>query len=405
MVSVHRQTRQEGDRETRVVRWRWASGEVDERVTTTFRVATEDGGETYAPGESRTVDSVDLPGRLLRARIPSRAWARAGVVPAPGRAARAFRARLVEIGTSLRTLAGVRGRGDYARSGGVVTNLEFDTTLGFVRLGLVEEVPALLERALQSARHLVDHDLEPVSGLPFRHGREPRRAPPEPGHAWLQGLLLTACVAADDDLLRAAGGIARGLAGQRPRRAEGPSDRLRNTAWPLLELECWLRYADDPKCAAAADALAVELLERWDPHARAVRFGEGERERGGYTDRLWLTGGILVPALRAHLARRRSAELRRVCEALERRIRRLVLAGRAGIPIRCTVRDGAVVDVLRLTGASEGSMVLEGLTPRNVARALHRRQVQRGLTDVPAWDDRDLATAFSKMARCTWVLR
>src|SRR5690606_15079637 len=108
----------------------------------------------------------------------------------------------------------------YGRSNGVVTNLEFDTALGFARLWLAHEDPALLRRALDSARHLIDRDLD-ADGLPFRHGKDHRVAANEPGHTWLAGLLLVGCLSADDELIAAAGTIARGLA-RRP--AQGGED-------------------------------------------------------------------------------------------------------------------------------------------------------------------------------------
>jgi hypothetical protein len=287
----------------------------------------------------------------------------------------------------------------------VVTNLEFDTALGLVRLGLVTGEKVLLRRAVAAARHLVDRDLDARSGLPFRHGPDHRVNPPEPGHAWLTGLLLVGCVTADDELIAAAGSIASGLA-RYPARGQGEDDRARDLGWPLLELETWLRFRpDDQACSRAADRLAQQLCGRWDARAQVLRFGEGERRRGAYLERAWLTGGILLPALRAHLARRPEPDLARIVARLEHRLATLVCQGRPGVPVRYWLADGALDTQIRLRGVPEAFLVLEGLPPPALDRALRRSGVRKALDGVLRENDPDLATTWSKVARCAWVLR
>lgn len=385
-------------------RWTWSTGERDVRGRWTFDQQTEHRGEVFDAGESLTETSPDLLGRGLRVRIAARAWERAGVLPPMGTLARDVRGRLIEVASQLRELPGLRGHGDYGRSNDVVTNLEYDTALGLARLGLAAEVPDLLRRALDSARHLADRDLHPRTGLPYRHGPGHRSAQPETGHAWLQGLLLIGCVAADDDLIGAARTIANGLA-RHPPQGEGRDDRARDYGWPLLELEAWLRFADDTPCRRAADALAANLQARWDARNRVVRFGEGERRRGFYEERLWITGGILLPALRAHVQRRPDRGIEAMIGALEGRLRTLVQQGKAGLPLRYWVCDGVVSGQVRMSGVPETFMVIEGLSPRSLARCLRRAGVARALSDVPTHDDPDVATSFSIAARCSWVLR
>ena len=50
-------------------------------------------------------------------------------------------------------------------------------------------------------------------------------------------------------------------------------------------------------------------------------------------------------------------------------------------------------------------LVIEGLSPRALARCLRRKSVSRALRGVQVDDDPDIATSFSMAARCSWVLR
>ena len=179
---------------------------------------TSETAEQFAAGEAQRVVDQGLIQRCLRARIPAKAWSRAGVLPKSGRLGAKLRAQLLEAVPNLPELPGDRGRGDYGRAGGVVTNLEFDTCLALVRLALAGEQQGILQRALESAWHLLDRDLDQATGLPYRHGRDHRQSQPEIGPVWLQGLLLVGCVFADRELIAAARSIGNSL-GQRLRKA------------------------------------------------------------------------------------------------------------------------------------------------------------------------------------------
>jgi len=396
-----------GDTRCTITTWEYCDGSRDR--CSRVEVVGGDlmvGDERLGAGEAVTETTPEQLGRTLRVRIPAREWARAGVIERPTRLAMPWRDQLCQVGRQLVSLSGVRGSGDYARSGEVVTNLEFDTILGFVRLALAAEDPVLLGKGAQSARHLVDHDLDAKSGLPFTHGEDHRSRAPEPGHVWLQGLLLAGCVFADDDWIRTAGTMARGLA-RSPRRAPaaGRLDRARDVGWPLLEQEAWLRMGPDPAVGRAAGALARDLMRRFDARAGVVRFGEGERRDGAYEDRAWLTGGILVPALRAYRDRTRDAEAAAIVAALETRLLHLLRRGRSGIPIRYWVDRDGLGSELRLSGTAEAFLMLEGLDARGLEQVLARGQVAACLEGVPRLDDPDVATQFSIAARCRWVLR
>src|SRR5262249_28372034 len=150
--------------------------------------------------------------------------------------ARVLRPWLQQVAQALIELPGARGAGDFGRSGGVVTNLEYDTTWALLRLALALADEDLLLRARRCAWHPIDRDLDAARGLPFAHGKEHRSSPAEPGHVWLRGLLWTAAVTADDELLGGARQIAHALAAM-PARGEGRQERARDYGWPLQELE------------------------------------------------------------------------------------------------------------------------------------------------------------------------
>ena len=402
VVRRTRQVRIEAGRRRQTVRWRWRhSGEVDETVYIGFlQRQIHSSGEVFGAGEGLTEGGA--PQRFSTVGIRATAWRRAGVLPAGGRLGREYRARLAELVPRLKELTGLRGRGDYGRSRDVVTNLEFDTTLGLVRLGLATGNPAVLERARRSALHLVDRDLDSRTGLLFRHAKGHRSGAPDPGHTWLSGLLLLGCVAADERLIGAARLIARGLA-RHPAPGQGEDDRVRDVGWPLLEMETWLRFEDDPEVAAACRRLVHDMLRRWDPGAKVFRFGEGGGARRTYEEPLWVTSGSLLRGLAAHHRRSRSARVAGVLRDLRGRLRKLLLAGRRGLPLRCWVRGGRVVSASRQAGTPAGFMLLDGLAPADLRRCLSRRQVRRALLEVPGADDPDLATSWSIVARCWWI--
>jgi hypothetical protein len=264
--------------------------------------------------------------------------------------------------------------------------------------------PGLLTRAWRSAVHLVDMDLDASTGLAHQHGRDHRAGSPDPGHTWLQGLLLTGCLFADRQLIHNARRIAIGIA-THPVSRTGRRDRLRDHGWPLLALESWLCFEDNLEVRRAANAIANGLKSRWDPRNQVVRFGEGRRRNGVYEQRLWLQGGVLLPALRRHVARTHDPQAGEIVAASSRRLHRLVRSGRPGIPTHCWLRDGEVLRDARPKGQPSGFMVLEGLTPRALPRILGRQMVKAALMDTPATGDKDLPTAFSIIARCDWIYR
>lgn len=377
---------------------RWVTGEADCEERLLFRQAGSFAGEAFQAGEA--VRIVAAPDRRSVAAIGRNEWEQAGLLPPTRGLGRSVRNRLLATVPRLPAAPGLRGRGDWVRSGGTVTNLEFDTALGLARLGLAAERADLLVAALAAARHTLDRDLDRGSGLPFPHGTDHRTGVPEPGHAWLQGMLLVGCVWADDELLLAAGSLARSIAA-RPPAGEGPAERARDFAWPLLELEAWLRFRPDPVVAVAADRLAQAITARWDPPGATFRFGEAGRGPVRL-ERAWITGGIVLPALRAHLRRRPDAALERMVLAAAGNLQRMAAGG---LPTHWQLGPHGHFGEHRERGDPRAYLMLEGLAPDDLARLLTGSRVQRALGEAPDSAHTDLATHWTMIARCEWVYR
>lgn len=393
-----------------VTSWRWAHGVTDVCTRLELDAPARLDGEDYAAGEARTRWT---PGAEARAAVvcelPRRCWELAAVLPRSGRArsgaTRRLRRELLALERRLVELPGERGAGDFQRSGGVVTNNEFDTALGLLRLALATGDRDALLRGLRCARHLCDRDLDARTGLPFPHGAGHRTGVPVPGHVWLQGLLLAGLLTADDDLVAAARSIGRALAA-RPPLGGGRFERARDFAWPLLELEGLLAVDPDPAVAAAADRLARAVDARFDPRTRTFRFGEGEVAERVYLERAWITGGLVLPALRRHLLRRPDAGIAEHVGIVERALLDRIDTARAGLPThwRCT-DGGEVFAEHRVERDVRALLMLEGLAPAELRRLLGREELRGCLTEVLLADDPDLPTAFSMVARCGWVYR
>ncbi|MBL8728713.1 MAG: hypothetical protein JNM25_09805 [Planctomycetes bacterium] len=385
--------------------WRWCSGAVDEQARLEFAVPTEVDGEAFLAGEALTRVTVAPAVRAAAlCRLSGPRFVAAGVLPPAGRLAVAVRRELLATLPGRHELPGLRGAGDFARSGGVVTNLEFDTTLAVLRCALATGDPAMLALAGRCARHLCDRDLDRRSGLPFAHGSDHRTGAPEPGHAWLQGLLWAGCWLADDGMLATARSIGRALAA-RPPSGEGRGERARDFAWPLLELEALLAFDPDPALAAAADRLALAIASRHDRAAHTFRFGEGEVGEGLYLERAWITGGVVLPALRAHLRRRPDAALAEAVRDAEQALLTRILATSDGVPTHWRVAGGEVFGVHAARGDPRALMLLEGLPPGELARLLRRSSLQNHLEHALRPDDPDLPTAWTMVARNEWVWR
>lgn len=394
--------------EGRVVRttWRWCDGSVDERVRTCFTASTIVDGECYGPGEARTIESEGLRRRALAwlgAQAPGGRGGRS-----PSAAARRdgldLRRQVLATRPLLREIPGCRGAGDFLRSGEVVTNLEFDTTLALLRCGVGGGDEGAFLAAARAARHLVDRDLDLRSGLPFPHGPDHRTGVPEPGHAWLQGLLWAGLVFAEDEFVAAAKSIAAALA-VCPPRGDGRHERARDYAWPLLELEALLAVHADASLATAADRLAVAIRSRHDPVARTFRFGEGEVGGGVYLERAWLTGGVLLPALLAHLGRRPDATLAAAVRDVQQAMLDRFDRGLPGLPTHWRIAGGRTFAEHRAIGSAESVMMLAGLLPADLHRLLRRENVRDAIAEVLRPDDPDLATTWTMVARLDWVWR
>ncbi len=397
-------------------RWLWHSGEEDWQERHSYEQRyTHANGEVFAPGESYTTASTNFQSRFVGVQIHPRWWRQAGILPGSGKLAGKIRQQLHDAALALKCLPGLRGQGDYLRSGEVITNLEFDTTLALARLGLAQQDPELLLKAHAGALHIADHDLDLRTGLAFTHSQDHRSGRPDPGHTWLSGMLLMACLTADPQLPDVVRMVAEGLARHprsiRTQSAEGAQsmqqERARDWAWPLLELECWLRFVEDPEAEVAADNLAEDLWRRWDPKLACFRFGEGEISQTGrvYKERAWITGGILLPALRASLRRRPDKGRKAMLVDCQDRLARSIRQGKPGLPISAWLQPGGQGRHFRVGNTAEGFLLLDGLANKDLQQLLPRSQVKSALRHVPDLQHADLPTQFSMAARCDWVLR
>ncbi|MBL8752861.1 MAG: hypothetical protein JNK15_06125 [Planctomycetes bacterium] len=389
-------------------RWHFHDGSVHECVRRVFPAATVWCGEPFAAGEASTAwNDGYAHGADAWCRLGRDLAEASGVLPhagGGGATTKALRAHLRTVWPQLLELPGLRGAGDHGRSGGVVTNGEFDTSLALLNgaLGLGE--PELLLRARRAAVHLVDRDLDGRTGLPFPHGPEHRTGVPEPGHVWLSGLLRVGLLTADDELLQAAGALAGALAASPPL-GEGKQERLRDYAWPLLELEAWLAVQPDPVAARAADRLAVAIARRWDATRATFVFGEGEVEPGVYLERGWLLGGLLLPALRAHLVRRPNTQLAERVAACEAKLLQRIGSHGQGLPTHWQSTVGEVFAVHREERTAAAAFLLDALPSDDLARLLRRATVRAAVKEMPSPDDPDLATQLTLLMRCRWVWR
>jgi hypothetical protein len=221
----------------------------------------------------------------------------------------------------------------------------------------------------------------------------------------LQGLLWLGLVTADDELLAAAKSIGLALA-LHPSASAASSERLRDFAWPLAELEALLRWWPDPRCAQSADRCALAIAARWDAGQGRFRFGEERQPDGSVLERGWLAGGLLIPALRAHLRRRPAADLAASVAAAGSRLVATIGSRGEGVPTHWRIdAAGRPFAVHRATGTASACVVLDALAPRELATVLARSTVRRAVADAPGPDDPDLPTSFTLVARCDWVWR
>ncbi|HLQ38550.1 MAG TPA: hypothetical protein VK348_12155 [Planctomycetota bacterium] len=390
---------------SRTITWSFRNGVQDRVERRLFTEAIEVAEEAYAAGEARTVISPEWLERTTAASVERGVFVAAGVLPKDASLCPHLRQRLQAAAHRLGELPGERGAGDFARGDGEVANGQFDPALACMRLGLALGDPLLLARGWRCARHTIDRDLDRRSGLPFPHGQGHRSGQPQPGHAWLQGMLLAGLLFADDELLAGARSLARSIADALPL-GEGRAERVRDFAWPLLELEAFLDWEMEPACGAAADRLARLFAQRFDPRIRTFRFGEGEVGQGVYFDRAWLTVGLVLPALRAHLRRRPDRELQKQVDAVQAALLEVLGNGQPGIPTHWRKgADGHPFAVHRAHDDPFAFFLLEGLDPGEQRRLLRKDGLWRALGDLPAGDDPDLATTFALLARCSWVYR
>jgi hypothetical protein len=186
-------------------------------------------------------------------------------------------------------------------------------------------------------------------------------------------------------------------------------ERARDYAWPLWEMEAYLAFQDEPVVRQAADRLAASIAQRFDTARGTFRFGEGEVEGEGetsvYFERAWITAGVVLPALRAHLRRCPGQVLAHMVGEVQQRLLAVLGNGEPGIPTHWRVAGGKAFAQHRAHDDPCAGIWLEGLTAPELRRLLRKGGLWRTLGEVPGFEDQDLATSFTMLARCSWVYR
>ena len=117
------------------------------------------------------------------------------------------------------------------------------------------------------------------------------------------------------------------------------------------------------------------------------------------------TGDEALRAARAALIVANAIPTARVAVAVGRAILELQLDGRSGIALQVMRSARGPFDAARVAGAAEAVLLLDGLLPKDRGRVLARAGLRRALDDVLSHEHDDLATRFSIIGRCEWVMR
>ena len=332
---------------------------------------------------------------------------------------RAAHARLVRnIEQSLRSLfreapTGVLDRGDFLRRQGrtgqkaVWTHLEFDLALGLLLRAVDCGDPESLSRGLAACLHILGRDRSRIwdrqsSGnrLPVIHGPKHGRGAVDQGHVFLEGCLLASVLTVDRLLL------ARSIDCLNELHAHVQSrllvvERLRELAWPLLNLEAGLRLLDRKSWAKTSDMLVKKLAASWDRGIACFSLPESLHKGGRRSLDVWLVCGLVIPALRRARTGGSSAAgklLNTLKSALARLplSRGLLATHYSKLPGKGWFASGSGGDPCCL------AWVLEGLARDSRFRRAQRTLRARLVRDLPGpgWDP---ATRLALLLRLDWV--
>jgi hypothetical protein len=186
--------------------------------------------------------------------------------------------------------------GDWRMDASRVGNLEWDTSLGFLRRFFRNGAREDAAQAVTAVEHLLLRDRDPATGLFFQHGREHRSGVVEPGHHWAEGLAEAAAWLCDPWLEDEARTLAC-----RQLEAFGRMDLdaalPRSLGWALTALCALHPVAPE----AAQSRKAITRIERFvlsrQTDAGHFMLEPSTAREGGFRVSPFVDGGILLPAL------------------------------------------------------------------------------------------------------------
>ena len=352
-----------------------------------------------SPGRGSTV-VVLPPARLLDALgLPRPLRAIKGVERLRRRLGRA----ITEL-SRRRSVAFERGRDHEGEL--VFGHHEFDLAFGLAAWAICERDAKawalglrIAEQTLCCNRSRRWHSSAKGRRLPVRHGRAAGIGAVDCGHVFLQGVVVLAFASGDrllvEEVIAALDELVELVAQELPR-----VERLRELAWPLLNLETGRRFVERGVWTSCVDKVLARLRSEVDV-ARGGFVLLGEHDTGYGRRRLdaWLSAGLLLPALELSSAPLAKALRRQLAKAL------------AALPWR---RGGLAThwlhDDARSWRPSSRSppwamaFLLEGFAriPRLAGRFRSARsRVAHELPD-PRWDE---ATRLALCLRQAWIVR
>ena len=157
------------------------------------------------------------------------------------------------------------------------------------------------------ARIVLDHwlcfdragrnDPDAAEGTPWIHGRSHRSGRSEPGHMWLDGLLLYYCLTGEERFRDAALQVGDVIAGAIPGLEQTEVER--NLSWPVAALAA-LVEAGETRFRPALDCAAAMLRSRQLKSGFFAFQRTRYEEQDAYRVNTWVTAGVTVEALYRH---------------------------------------------------------------------------------------------------------
>ncbi len=190
-----------------------------------------------------------------------------------------------------------RDRGDLKDGRGEWTNLEYDFPWALVLQFLRTGNPLYLEGARSCLAHMNSTDRAwldrpgETADLFLVHGRDHRGNGTETGHVWIQGLLSTALLTGDRDLLGKCASTVRALTLAVQDRGTGGVSRC--LGWPGLALASWLEFTRDRAAGKALAMLAGLASRSWAPRAGAFLLPGDKAGSYRWVIPLWVQAGLL----------------------------------------------------------------------------------------------------------------